>query len=267
MESISTIASVQPPQRLLSVPTLVVTSTTFHRDPPDPPVFPSGTRHAFTEAEFAKHGAETDTRVIISHGRVVGDARFQRLIRAEARVPLFVHETRDLSEISSALLKKILRGEFSSWAELNSGRGKIHLYLHGGNLQKSAFKTFLATLEVETASLTHCRRYYHQSYDDLATSAAADRNCFVIGLRELNPKGLRVLRVDTKPMCLDASKSYPLSMPVAILVRKGALSQQEVVEMVDRLNCLAEQSARSDFKKARAALSSGLPPENSAKLR
>ena len=196
-------------------------------------MLPGDARHAFSLAEFDALAKSPAVKVIVEHGGVHANPQFQLLNQVEERAPIFVHQERNIADLSSEMLKKVLCGEVTDWSKLGSGPGKINLRLHGGQLQKKAFETLLKTIAAPAVSPSELSRqtFHHSSYEELASAAARDTEVLVVGLREIAPSGLKPLSIDGAALSLEISHHYPLRMPVAVFVRTDALTQEEIASL------------------------------------
>ncbi len=193
------------------------------------------TRHAFSQADFAKYADDANVKIIITHGAITPDSRFGVQRASEERIPVFVNETRDVIGVSADKLKSIFTGTIRDWSELGSSPGRIKLHLHGGELQKKALEAFLEKEGAGASVPNVVPRSYHISYDALASSGARDPDALVIGLRRMRASGLKAVPVDGKAISLDTAESYPLRMPVAVLTRKGVPEAAELQSLLDEL--------------------------------
>jgi hypothetical protein len=193
--------------------------------------------HAFSMAEFDALAKNPAVKVIVEHGGIHANPSFRLLNEVEERAPIFVHQKRNITDLSSGMLKKMLCGEVTDWTELGSDEGKINLHLHGGRLQKKAFETLFKTIPASETSVSELSRetFHHPSYETLASAAARDTKALVVGLREIAPNGLKPLSIDGVALSLEMSQPYPLSMPVGVFVRKDALTPKDLASLSDAL--------------------------------
>jgi len=185
--------------------------------------------------------ASNKLSAMIGHGVQAGQDtlgdRFEMMQLHIERAPVFVSNERAGADISTKDLRNILVGEVSNWAQLGRGEGDIQVYLHGGSMQRVALRVLLArTLEVAPANLERLGERVHyvggnvarrdrerkeaaeESYQQLAEAAAADVNCLAMGIKDLEPRGLKMLEVNDEPI---TSKSYPLVLPIYLIWEKS----------------------------------------------
>lgn len=128
-----------------------------------------------------------------------------------------------VSSITMPQLRGVLSGSISDWQQLGGLPGPIHVYRHGGAVQRAKLDRLLdqtfgtnpligssANVTVVGEAMTDMRGVYAE----LEERAASDSNSITIGIKGLRPRGLVPLRVDG--YSLEDDKEYPLSMRIYV---------------------------------------------------
>jgi hypothetical protein len=210
--------------------------------PPQTP--PSYIQHAFTESAVISAAEDSSKLIIVSHGasKRLAFAQFSLAKSYEEFVPVFVSRKRKIANLSKEQLIKILKGEITDWQELGDTQAAIVLYLHSGVYQKLSFEKFLETLGLTPADLKARNVKSSSDYGDLESMAGKDPDALVIGLRELEPEGLKTVSIDGASI-LDVRnlEQYPLHITVNLFERdtpEAAKPLKKVIKQIDKNNPL-----------------------------
>jgi len=193
--------------------------------------------HAFNEREFQKSLDNPKINVVIVHGDIKVEtlnkeerdylsSNFRRELLHVEDVPIFLYESNNCNNISKADLANILSGEITRWEQLGCSQGRIQIYLHGGELQRKSAKNIFKTLDVQPGKLAETAPKYLNTYKELAAVSARDTNALVIGLRNLQTVGLKVVSIEGIPI---RSEAYPIRLPVYLYTRNGASDTRSFV--------------------------------------
>lgn len=237
-----------PTPQILTATASIITSSC----PPAPTA--ANVAHVFSENQLTEAVKSTDKAVIVSHG-MEARTQFEYVIvaRYSEAVPVFVSKKRKLNNLSKEQIIQILKGEITNWSQVGDAEGPIVLYLHSGVYQKKSFEKFLETIGLSPNDVKALNVRYSEDYRDLESIAGKDDNALVFGLRELEPNGLKTIKIDNISV-LDTERlsEYPFDIPV--ILYKGKTSEankvaEKVIKRIDKNNPLDEAVAGRMYHK------------------
>ena len=189
-------------------------------------------RHVYSEDELREFLAQPgDDVMAVVHGIEVGREHpdwVKQFLHIEVR-PVWTSSERTIPGLSKEQVSAVLTGRISNWRDLGEPSGPIHVYLHGGELQRRSFEAACwSEQEIDPRALRSCDPRYFDTYERLAAAAARDRNAFVMGLKQLDLEGLRTVAVDGVSIHGAADHVYPLESPVFITWKRNDPAAREV---------------------------------------
>ena len=187
--------------------------------------------HAFSAEQMAAAYRQAGVALVVGHGVNVPSEQFDVGRAFTEVVPVFVTPDVGLDGISTSQLEGVLSGEIVQWSELGSALDdNIRVYLHGGELQKPKFEALMRSRGINLG-VDPDRVTYGADYRDLRDKAVEGGKALAIGLRSVDPEGLRMMALDGKdPKDTAANESYPWVFPVYVAKRRDAQG-----EMAERL--------------------------------
>jgi hypothetical protein len=135
-------------------------------------------------------------------------------------VPVFAGAQAGVTNLTRAQITSILKGDVTDWSQLGGAPGPVHVYLHGGSLQRQSFNKFLEILDLSPKDLRAPALQYGENYDALSSLSETDPQAFVIGLKDVHPPRLHLLDVEGRSLLVRHAEGYPLTIPVYVYSRK-----------------------------------------------
>ena len=137
--------------------------------------------HAF-EAQDLDEGRRNGCGVIVAHGLDGGIENHSPELLAIEFAPVHVSVKSALTGLATDTLRGILSGQIERWEDAGGDPGDIHLYLHGGSLQRRKFLRLVELFGVARSLVEKLDATLASDYAKLAFLAGADPAALVIGL-------------------------------------------------------------------------------------
>jgi len=197
---------------------------------------PDGVKDVYTREEMQRGLVDKNVDILVIHGQTSVPADMREQPHFVENVPVFAGSGSGMTNVTREQIAGILSGRITDWSEVGGNPGPIHIYLHGGDLQRKSFATFAETLGLRDSDINQASPKRLSNYEFLATVAGRDPQAFVIGIKSLNSAGLELLEVDGKSLG-ESTRDYPLQVPIYFLeTRSQAKNKTTIQKLTDQMS-------------------------------
>jgi hypothetical protein len=197
---------------------------------------PNGVKDVYTQEDLQRARADKDVDILVLHGQTFVPMALQESPHFVENVPVFAGSGSGVTNVTRQQIAGILSGRITDWSQVGGTPGAIHVYLHGGDLQRKSFAKFAETLGLEETDINRASPKRLSDYGFLATVAGRDPQAFAIGIKSLDAAGLRLLEVDGKSLA-ESTQDYPLQVPIYFVeTRPQAKNKVLIQKLTDEMS-------------------------------
>lgn len=217
--------------------------------------------HGFLREEVRRMYGMAQCKVIVVHGfEEKADGWAVTKLWDEMLVP-FVSSKNNIEDLSLGQMKGILSGSIKDWGEVGSSSGQIKVRWHSGGAQRRTLAALLSKLGMNVNTIRNSEliqiynwagnmeepqspaliKNHHgvETYDALAEQGRINTGSLVVGLRGVEPTGLKPIKLGgIFPFSEEAIGNYPVSIPIYFAHRIDQDSMKLAIpaleELVDR---------------------------------
>lgn len=154
---------------------LILNNSIIHPDEPVPPEV----HFCFSDNDLTGLAGQDGVGVIVHHGKQLDLSDYAKVYSHTERLDFFTSQLIDPSRFTPEMVRAILTGQVTTWADLGGDDVEIRVYQPAQDLKKDAIAAQLARAGI----LMDVAGEERSSYADLAMALEEDPGAFVMGLR------------------------------------------------------------------------------------